>query len=439
MMLEMLKVEITHTKSLPPNTDLLITVDCQHGAGNVQAFPLSDSVRVMTIDHHKPETPEMMTNGENVIIRSELASCSTLVWDLLRKERYEMEAPVVNALYYGLYTDTNGLSELRHPLDRDLAEQPYDVGFIRVLKNASISMEELDIMARSLQKREMIGEIGLFCADRCDANLLGFASDIAQQVVGVNACVVYCVQEHGVKLSVRACTREIMASELADFICREAGSGGGAAEKAGGYMSLAALAEKATPPGEYVRERIREYARHYELIYAADNAIDFAGMKPYKKQATPVAYMSIADVFPVGTKITVRTQSGDSDGIVDRNTVLMISADSSLYPITRQRFEAGYDVLGNAFYPAAGYTPVIVNRHTQERHSVFAYARTCIPKDEKPIRAIQLTRAVKLFSRWDTDRYTTGEQGDWLTATDGDYDNCVLVKAEEFAEMYIPC
>jgi nanoRNase/pAp phosphatase (c-di-AMP/oligoRNAs hydrolase) len=246
ILLEALNIEIAYVERLPQSTDLLVTVDCQRGAGNVKKFDLPEGARVVVIDHHRPEIPE----GEGVIIRPHLASCATLVWDLLSREGFEMDGRVQTALYYGLFTDTNGLSELRHPLDRDLADIPNDAGLIRKLKNSAITVEELDIIGETLRNRESFGGIGLFRAQPCDANLLGFTSDIAQQVVRMDCCVVYCLQPHGVKLSVRSSAREIMASEIAEFLCREAGSGGGNIEKAGGFLSFRKLQEisGAAPP-----------------------------------------------------------------------------------------------------------------------------------------------------------------------------------------------
>ena len=117
IMIEMLKIKIERIERLPADTDLLITVDCQRGAGNVQNFDLPDNAVTVVLDHHRPE----ITESEYIYILPNLASCSTLVWDLLNKENYHMDVRVTTALYYGLFTDTNGMAELRHPLDRDLA------------------------------------------------------------------------------------------------------------------------------------------------------------------------------------------------------------------------------------------------------------------------------------------------------------------------------
>ena len=51
---------------------------------------------------------------------------------------------VSRALYYGLFTDTGSLTEIVHPLDRDLRDEAnFDPAIMRKLRNANLSLEEL--------------------------------------------------------------------------------------------------------------------------------------------------------------------------------------------------------------------------------------------------------------------------------------------------------
>ena len=435
MMLDALEIEIRHVKELHGDTDMLITVDCQRGAGNVKSFDLPDTAAVVVIDHHRPE----ITEDENTIIRPYLASCATLVWDLLKKEGFNMDGRVKNALYYGLYTDTNGMSELRHPLDRDLAEIQYDAGFIRKLKNSAITNDELDIIGNTLRNKEIIGPVVLFRSEPCDANLLGFASDIAQQVVHIDCCVVYCMQPHGMKLSVRSGAREIMASEIAAFLCDGAGSGGGAVEKAGGFMSLKGIAEVSAgkEPEAYLKQRISDYLSYFDLIYAGENDIDFGAMKLYKKLPVSVGYAKSTDIFPKGAKITVRTLEGDIDTATADDIYLMIGILGEVYPIKQERFEASYRVLELPYSPTLDYVPAIISRITGERREIMPFAKACIPTDNKLVRAATLKKPSKVFTAWDTDKYFTGQPGDWLVANEGSYSDCYIVRGDIFAKTYM--
>ena len=434
-LLKELEIEISYVSGLPPDTELLITVDCQHGAGNVQKFDLPATAVVVVIDHHNLE-PGIAEN-ENTVIRPALASCATLVWDLLNKEGFAMDERIQNALYYGLFMDTNGLSELRHPLDRDLAEIKYDTMLIRKLKNSAITGKDLNIISQTLRNRETISDIDLFHAEPCDQNLLGFAADIAQQVVDINCCIVYCLQPHGLKLSIRSNTREIMASEIASFLC--AGNGGGSIEKAGGFMSFEIIMELSgnQKPESFLKSRIEDYMSHFDLIYAGKNNINFSEMKMYKKLPIPVGFVKSTDVFPSGSKITVRTLEGDVDRMADEDVYLMIGIEGEIYPIKRERFEASYNVASTSYLSTSEkYVPAILNRITGESKKISPYAQVCVPKDEKLVRARILSKSTKIFTTWDTEKYFKGIKGDWLVANEGSYDDCYIVTGNIFLDTY---
>jgi phosphoglycolate phosphatase len=434
LMQEALGIEVAPVTELPKDTDLLITVDCQRGAGNVQHFDLPESAAVAVFDHHLPEIEE----GGHTVILPYLASCSTLIWDLLRKAGCPMGQRVLTALSYGLYTDTNGFSELRHPLDRDLADMPVDRGLIRRLKNSAITASELDIIAAALCERETVGGIGLFRAAPCDPNLLGFTGDIAEQVAQLDCCIVYCSHPHGVKLSIRSSAREIMANEMAAFLCRGAGSGGGNVEKAGGFMSASGVAKASGGLGaeEYLRGRVQDYLAHYDLVYADDNDIDFGALPLYRKLLRPVGFARSTDLFPAGTKVTVRTLEGDVDTSAEEDVYLMIGIQGEVYPIMQKRFEAGYRALDGPCVEQGGYVPAILNRITGERKDLLPFARSCVPTERKLVRAGLLERDTKVFTHWDTEKYFYGNAGDYLVAGEEDRHDCYIVQRDIFKESY---
>ena len=97
--------------------ELLVLADCQYGEGNVVK---TEAANVAVIDHHQAEA-DMTSMCE---IRSELGSCSTIVWHMLEEENYPVneDSRIGTALYYGLYTDTNQFAELYNPIDMDMRE-----------------------------------------------------------------------------------------------------------------------------------------------------------------------------------------------------------------------------------------------------------------------------------------------------------------------------
>ena len=121
-------LEIEDTMEYIPNAEafgeefqgLLVTADCQYGAGNVTRFPAKN---VAIIDHHQEEIKDVALSE----IVPELGSCSTLVWKLMRDENAEpKDIKLCTALYFGLYTDTNSMSEVFNPFDKDMRDElPY--------------------------------------------------------------------------------------------------------------------------------------------------------------------------------------------------------------------------------------------------------------------------------------------------------------------------
>ncbi|NLW79892.1 MAG: recombinase RecJ [Ruminococcaceae bacterium] len=432
-MLKLLGIPLEYVEQLDA-PDLLVTVDCQHGAGNLRCF---EAARVAVIDHHRPEIEE----GPDVLIRPALGSCATLVWDLLRSAGFNFAAAptVCTALYYGLYTDTNGFAEMFHPLDRDLADSmPFDKALIKRLKSCALTVEELDIVADTLADPQQISAIGLLKARPCDPNILGFTSDIAQQVEQFDAVVVYCPLPGGLKLSIRSAVREIMANELAAFLARDIGSGGGNIEKAGGFLSADAMEKiyPGTPPQRVLEDRLALYARSYDHVYANNHQLDFASMPRYQKLPLPLGFAKSTDLFPAGTPITVRTLEGDVDTHTAADIYLMIGVEGEVYPIKAERFAATYKLLPTPYTMTTDYAPTITNKITGDKIDLLPFAHSCVPAGEKIIRAMPLTRQAKVFTNWDTEKYFFGRVGDYIAASEGTTDDLYIINREIFDKTY---
>ncbi|MFP3042734.1 DHH family phosphoesterase [Treponema primitia] len=433
MLISALKIDLLKVSALPAETDLLLTVDCQYGASNVQKFA---APAVAVIDHHRAE----IADGDNVLIRPSLASCATLVWDLLRNENFEIDKnySVCNALYYGLFTDTNELSEMRHPLDRDLSDLPYDAALVRKLKNSAITLDELTIVSNALKNYQVFNRVGLFQASPCDQNLLGFTSSIAQQIDGLDCCVAYCVQPSSIKLSIRCCTREIMANEFAAFLCAGVGSGGGNLEKAGGAINAK---ECLAGPAAFLTNRIKAYLTNFELIYAENNCDDFSTMRRYRKLPIRAGFARSTDIFPLtanrkAAKITIRTLEGDIDITVAEDIYLMIGIQGEVYPIRRERFEQSYIRLNTKCETTLEYSPTVTDQRTGKKLPLIPFAENCLPREEKFVRARELRKDTKVFSSWDNEKYFLGRAGDFFVVTENDFNDCYVITKDIFRKSY---
>ena len=238
MMVKELEIPIEHVLNTTqePTTELLVTVDCQYGEGNVTMYPAE---HVAVIDHHRVSR-KLPALSE---VQSRLSSCASLVWQMLKEEGFDpnQDSGIATALYYGLYTDTGRLEEIYHEKDMELRDEARcDVGLITKLRNANISIEELETAGAALLRCDYNEQyrFAVVKSGPCDPNILGIIGDLVLEVDAIDVCLVFSILPNGVKLSVRSCLEEIKANELASKICMGIGSGGGHQVKAGGFLQM---------------------------------------------------------------------------------------------------------------------------------------------------------------------------------------------------------
>lgn len=240
-MVRELKIPIEHVRHVEKEVpaELLITVDCQYGEGNVSLYPAKT---VAVIDHHRVvrEVPKLSR------IDATLGSCSTLVWEMLREEGVDANRnkDLITALYYGLYADTVNFSGVYQEKDIQLKETAaFDSALITKLKNANISIEDLETAGAALLRCDYNEQyrFAVVKTGTCDPNVLGLISDMVLEVDVIDVCVVFNLQPNGVKLSIRSCEKHIFANDLANILCKGIGSGGGHDMKAGGFLQMGLL------------------------------------------------------------------------------------------------------------------------------------------------------------------------------------------------------
>ncbi|MCM1540246.1 MAG: DHH family phosphoesterase [Blautia sp.] len=420
---------------------LLITVDCQYGAGNVTKLAAEN---VAIIDHHQAEVEYTRWTE----IHPGLGSCATLVWKMLMEEGFQIsdDQGLGTALYYGLYSDTNQFSELHNPLDMDMIDElPVDNSLITLFRNSNISLKELEIAGIALIRYSYNDdyEFAVIKSQPCDPNILGLISDFLLQVDAIKTCVVFNEVNDGYKFSVRSCIREVNASELAAYLAEGMGSGGGHYEKAGGFISLRRYEEKfPTMHAEgYFNNRMTQYFDSFELIYAEDYEADLGTMKPYLKRKIPVGYVKADEILPVGTLITIRTLEGDVDMTVEEDLYIMIGIKGEVYPNRREKFMESYQALGQPYdrretLSATEYAPTIKNRENGETLTLTDFAKLCVPTGEVHIHARPLDKGVKVFTAWDKNKYMLGRPGDYLAVRSDDHHDIYVVERDIFARSY---
>ncbi len=444
-MLELCSIPLRHC---PENTEwpgLLLTVDCQHGAGNVSPMRGKE---VAVIDHHIQECPPPPMHD----IRPYLGSCATLVWTLMRDAGFHLEdlepeqrSALATALHYGLFMDTGGFAEVRHPLDRDLRDVAgVNERIVKTLKNSNLSLEDLSVASSALAQLHFdpAEHFALAGARPCDPNILGVISDLALQVDAVDTVVAYTESPEGMKYSVRSLTREYKASDIAVWLAAGGlGSGGGHAEKAGGWISARNFAERM--PGMsaagYFHRRLAEYKAAYAFVDGAESALPpddaAARSRRYVKRPLRLAYVP-AEALPRASTLHIRMLEGDITLACGPDTHLMIGLQGEVYPIARAAFDAAYTPLNEPLLLDVPYAPTVLDTLAGVRLPLADIARPCLRREGSAVRAAPLERGMKLFTRWDADNYIKGEKGDWLVWPEDDPRDMYIITAALFPVLY---
>lgn len=439
LMIEKLQIPIEYRAPSNNRVDgLLITVDCQHGAGNVQLF---DADEVVVIDHHQQE---IMTNGLlGYEIASNLGSCATLVWKLLVEEGYPIKEKVNvgTALYYGLFRDTNQFTELCYPLDMDMREAvTIDKNIIHLLRNSNLSLKELEIAGIALIRYIYIPEyhFAIIQTQPCDPNLLGLISDFLIQVDEIYTCVVFNQLEDGYKYSVRSCIREVRASELAQFLAQDIGSGGGHVERAGGFLSTR-MYEKFYPTTHaeaYFENKMKQYFDSFDILDTKLKAIDTSDMETYERKLCEVGYVNISDLVPDKTSCVVRTLEGDIEILMEKEKYILINDSCKVKVLTKNEFNEQYKLIPGECNIKLEYTPKLKNRNNSEDIDLMQYLGLCTRKNKVYVLAKELVRGIKIFTPKVGESYLLGNPGDYVVVKADDPYDISIVGQKEFHRLY---
>jgi phosphoglycolate phosphatase len=460
LMIKELEIPIEHVLELPA-PQLLVTVDCQYGEGNVSFFE-ADTVAVF--DHHRISGTLPKLNE----VRSSLGSCSTLMWHLLKEEKYDVNSNpyLATALYYGLYMDTSEFAEISHPLDKDLRDMAkFRPQLITQFRNANLSIEELEVAGAALLRTDYLEQYrcAIVKSGPCDPNILGIISDLVLEVDAVDVCLVFNVLPNGVKFSVRSCVKEVQANELAEEICKGIGSGGGHTVKAGGtismelivpeyenYCTICGIMPRMVPGADgrserpsdsaikaVLERRLVEYFVNSQIIDTRNSKLDTGNMELYHRKPIPVGYVRANNLFPEGTDITLRTMKSDIDTKIEADTIILIGTMGEVSLIHAANFRNRYRTYEGAYVlEDAEYNPTIKNNASGKLVSLLKYARICMPIERVTVWAQQLDHNVKLFTEWDEAKYMKGRRGDYLIARNDDLYDITTMEQEIFEACY---
>lgn len=447
-MIERLGIQVDYVRELAEEPDLLLMVDCQPGERNVQPF---SGKKVAAIDHHVTKNRNSLESLWDYDIRENYGSCATIVWDLLRREelRAEHNEHLATALYYGLFMDTCKLQEIYQMTDRkmrDELELRCNEAALTEFKMNNLSSEELRLVGRALASCEHIPSqrYAIARANRCDPNLLGIIGDQLIEADEVDLCIVYTMQDGGAKLSIRTCSPEVRADDVANYLT----GGGGHERKAGGLIPFRVLDCDEDSPEVWDRvhdlliSRMDEYFRTQQVIRIGSQAgeqLDLSKEPLYQKKPVEMGYIRAADVYPLGARVQVRMLEGDGVETVTEDLYFMVGVKNEVYPTRREKLLANYTLTERPFPLPEGKAGQLVedsvNAIDVDDAPLEGHIFVCIPKNNVRIRGKQLTRRTKLFPAG-KDSYLFGNAGAWLVAQEKDLSDVYIIQKDIFDLTY---
>ena len=442
IMMENLKVPVSYEPDFDRVPELLVIVDCQYGQQNVTP---TEAKTIAVIDHHQVifELPELAE------VRSNIGSCATVIWDMINDEGLSLDEDILlsTALYYGLYTDTNKMSEIAHPLDRDMRDSlVINKSLINEMSNSNISLDELTITGRAILTYDYCvkNKYLMIKADQCDPIILSVIGDFSMQTIGVDVCISYYTSPQETRFSIRSCVKEVHANEVAECLADGLGGGGGHLTKAGGVIFTGKLRELYNDDSSDINElihkefqkRLDRYFEMYKIIYAKDTLLDTSEMKRYEKKPELCGYVKLTDVFPLGTVVEIRTLEGDVNIRLDEDKYLMIGIEGEVYPIKKEKLESSYKKVDIPYDRAFEYNPSITDVFSGEKKNVLEYAKTIIGTGNVRIYAKPLDTYIKLFTTWDEEKYYSGKPGDYIAVRDDDPHDIYIINGRLFDQLY---
>jgi nanoRNase/pAp phosphatase (c-di-AMP/oligoRNAs hydrolase) len=215
-------------------------VDTQPGAGN-NRLP-ANQVPAIVIDHHQP-LREMISAVPYADVRYGLGACVTMLAEYFHAAGLEPDPTLVTAMFYGLKTDTRGLSRGTSAQDErtylQLLSRVNRLQLVEV-EQAGLSPEHYRAFSRGLQATTLYGTVAV--ARLAAMHQLDLPAEMADLLIRLEeAQAVLClgVYDEVVHVSLRTKPLTETAGQLIQQIIVAPGKAGGHRSMAGGQVPLA--------------------------------------------------------------------------------------------------------------------------------------------------------------------------------------------------------
>lgn len=222
---------------LDPSVPIAL-VDTQPGTGN-NALP-PDRRATIILDHH-PEC-DAANDAEFADLRSGMGATSTMLTQYLRAAKVDLTPSLSTALFYGIKTDTMGLSRGAGKEDRKTyfyLERRIDIDALVQIERALVPVEYYQSLVATLQAARMYDRILISYLGWM--NYPGLAAEMADLLLrlnGIRWVVCLGAYKDELILSVRTEDQRRSAGRLAQEVVGDLGTAGGHGMMAGGQIPL---------------------------------------------------------------------------------------------------------------------------------------------------------------------------------------------------------
>lgn len=236
-MVELLEIPLSHAESaeLDGATPVLL-VDAQPGTGN-NILPPS-IVPLAIIDHHPPHPSGQAAAFRDV--RTKFGATATIVTRYLWAMGEEPPPRLATALFYGIKSDTLGLSRSATRSDALVylyLHERADLPIIGEIENAQLSKDYFVVMGRALRTARIYKDVVVSTLGELQhADMPAEVADLLMRLRGARWVLCAGTFNNLLVLSLRTNDESLNAGRVIQELVRDSGNAGGHATMAGGRV-----------------------------------------------------------------------------------------------------------------------------------------------------------------------------------------------------------